>query len=261
VLWHCWEGFLRVITQGHPQEAMGYCRKAVALTEETDIEGVRAFIECCKAQIHLIAGDLLAGQLAGIRAVASFEARKNMRWACRTLWHLSSIANAMEAWEESLEYCRRALAHGRAVGETRLIIVGLWRTGSTLILSGNPEAGLLWCDEALALSPLPLDLAMIQAVHGNGLVKIGEIDKGVGQLEESVAWFGEASLPHMRIVFAMHLGDGYVQQGRIREARKLFTEIVAVSKDKGYCRHQTNAERYLCDIEKGGPHVDASEQD
>ena len=177
VLHQCWTGFLQVITEGHPEEALHYCHKACTIAQCTDLEELRAFIDCCKAQIYLIAGDLLAGQLAGIRALAAFEARGNIRWACRTLWLLSALTNAMMAWLSSLAYCERALTHARAIKDTRLTLVGLWRTGSTLILSGAPAEGVLWCNEALAHSPARFDRVKIKAVRGNGLVRSGHIDE------------------------------------------------------------------------------------
>ena len=241
----CWVGFLRSIAGGHQGRALASCEIAIDIAEVHELEELRAFADCCKAQIHLIAGDLLAGRLAGIRALAAFEARGNIQWACRTLWHLSSIMNAMEAWEESLGYCYRALAYARSGTNTRLLLVALWRIGSTLILSSHPGAGLRWCDAALALAPLPLDHAMITAVQGNGLVKIGKIEEGVRQLEEAVAWFAASSLTHMRLLFSMHLGNAYAQQGRELNARDVFADIATTSSKNGYSRLAQSAQSAL----------------
>ena len=246
----CWTGFLQVITEGHPDVALCYCRKACAIAERTDLEELRAFMDCCKAQIHLVAGDLLAGQLAGIRALAAFEARGNIRWACRTLWLLSALTNAMMAWLSSLAYCERALTHARAITDTRLTLVGLWRTGSTLILSGAPAEGVLWCNEALTHSPAPFDRMTIEAVLANGLLRSGHLDEGIAQLETATAWFQAHNLWHDYSVFGLHLGEGYVQRGDRVLAQTLFEEIAMVSHDKGYGRLVTKATQSLKSLEK-----------
>ena len=250
-LHQCWIGFLQVITEGHPDEALGYCHKACAIAQRTDLEELRAFMDCCKAQMHLIAGDLLAGQLVGIRALAAFEARGNIRWACRTLWLLSALTNAMRAWLSSLAYCERALTHARAIKDTRMTLVGLWRTGSTLILSGAPAEGILWCDAALTHAPAPFDRVTIEAVRGNGVLRRGDIDDGITQLEEAIAWFKERRLWHDYSVFGLHLGEGYVQRGERALAQTLFEEIVLVSQDKGYGRLEKRATAYLDSMKKG----------
>ena len=55
----------------------------------------RAFAECCLAHVYVVAGDLREALEAGERALAIFEARGNVWWACRTLWGLSMAANAL----------------------------------------------------------------------------------------------------------------------------------------------------------------------
>ena len=44
---------------------------------------------------QLLAGDLQAALAAGEGALTIFEAHGNIWWACRTLWHLSTITNAL----------------------------------------------------------------------------------------------------------------------------------------------------------------------
>ena len=255
-LHQCWVGFLQVVTEGSPDVALGYCHKACAIAQRTDLEELRAFMDCCKAQIHLIAGDLLAGQLAGIRALAAFEARGNIRWACRTLWLLSALTNAMMMWLSSLAYCERALTHARAITDTRLTLVGLWRTGSTLILSGAPAEGVLWCDAALAHAPAPFDRVTIDAVRGHGLIRSGHLDEGIAQLEEATAWFKAHILWHDYSVFGLHLGEGYVQRGESVLAQTLFEDIVSVSQSKGYGRLEKKATASLHGMQKEQDHVD-----
>jgi hypothetical protein len=117
---------------------------------------------------QLLAGDLQAALAAGEGALTIFEAHGNIWWACRTLWHLSTITSPLGEWRKSLEYCHRALEYGQTVDDLRLKVVGWWRTGSTHLQRGDPKTGLQCCDEALVLSPIPFDAATIKAVRGHG---------------------------------------------------------------------------------------------
>jgi len=241
-------GFLHSFTGGRPEVARIYCREAAAIAETYGFDELRALADCCLVGVYNIAGALQEALAAGERALTSFEARGNIWWACRTLWQLSTTANAMGAWERSLAYCHRALAHGRAVDDLRLKVVALWRTGSTLILQGDPRAGLQWCEEALALAPIPYDAAMAKAAHGHGLVKAGEVVAGAAELAEAVAWLEQSHLPYTRAVFALRLGEAYLLQGERPRARAIFEEVLATSQEWGYRYLEGIASRWLGEV-------------
>jgi tetratricopeptide (TPR) repeat protein len=198
--------------------AIAYCCEAVAVATSGGFADLQASAESCLTQAHVCAGDLEEAIAVGERALATFETRGPVWWACRTLWQLITAANARGEWRRGLEYCRRALEHGRAVDDLRLKIVGWCRTGSTHIQRGEPEMGLQCCEEALALAPIPFDTAMIKAVHGHGLVKIGHMEAGIAELTTAVAWFEQSPLHYTRLVFALRLGEAYLRQGERAQA-------------------------------------------
>jgi DNA-binding NtrC family response regulator/tetratricopeptide (TPR) repeat protein len=243
--WYYWTGFLLSLTGSRPEVAIAYCREASTMAEGAGLDELRAFAESCLAQVYLFVGDLRAALVAGESALMTFEAHGNVWWACRTLWHLITIANALGEWRQGLEYCRRALAHGQRVDDLRLKVVGWWRTGSTHIQQGDATTGLQCCEQALALSPIPYDIAMIRAVRGHGLVKVGEVEAGTTELAEAVVWFDRSHLRYTRSVFALRLGEAYLRQGKHVQARTIFEDVFATSHEAGY-RHLIGvAERLL----------------
>src|SRR5207253_7259559 len=155
--WLCWAGFLHSLTGSRPDIPIVYCNEAVALADLAGLDDMRALADCCLTHVYVLAGRLNEAVETGERALAFFESRRNVWWACRTLWALSPAANALGEWSQSLEYCKKALEHGQAVDDLRLKVVGWWRSGSTYIHQGDPVSGLRCCDEALALSPIPFD--------------------------------------------------------------------------------------------------------
>jgi tetratricopeptide (TPR) repeat protein len=243
--WYYWAGFLHSLTGGRVDTPIAYCRQAQAIAAGAGLDELRAFAECALAHVLLVAGDLRGAMAAGARALATFEAQGNVWWACRTLWALSPVANALGAWTRGLEYCQRALEHGQAVDDLRLKVVGWWRTGSTHIQQGDAAAGLRCCEEALALTPIAFDAAMVRAVRGYGLVKVGQRDSGTRELEGAVAWFERSNLTYTWSLFALWQAESYLQQGQRDEAKALLERILATSGENGYRHLEGVAERLL----------------
>jgi tetratricopeptide (TPR) repeat protein len=232
--WHYWMGFLHAFTGERPDVAIAYCREAVAIAEAHGFDRILALAEGCLAQAHFVAGDLRRAVTLGERALASFNSRGDVWWACRTLWLLSFTANALGEWERSLGYCRRALEHGQAMNDLRLKVVGWYRTGSTHIQRGDLDSGLRACGEALALGPIPLDAAMIKAMHGYGLVKAGKAATGTAELADALAWFESSHLRYTRSVVALWLAEGWLRQGNQARAHAILGEVHATSSEFGY---------------------------
>jgi tetratricopeptide (TPR) repeat protein len=136
----------------------------------------------------------------------------------------------------SLKYCRRALDHGTALKDLRLEAAG-WRCmASAYIQQGDLKRGLECCDEALALAPIPYDVANATAVHGYGQIKSGRLDAGIAELAEAVAWFKSFELRQPYLRCALWLAEGYLRQGRHASARPLIADILNMSRETGY-RH------------------------
>src|SRR2546422_332058 len=230
--WCYWTGFLHSITGARPDTAIAYCREALAIADASGLEEIRAFAECCLDHVYSVSGDLREGLAAGKRALAMFEARGNGWWICRTLWGLMSVANGLGEWNESLEYCRRALEYGQTVNDLRLKVVGWWRTGSTHVQRGDPEAGLRCCEEALALSPIPFDAAMVKAVKGYGLIKLERFDAGMAALTEALEWLERSHLGHFRWLYGYWLVEGHLRRGERSRARALVEEILAAGREE-----------------------------
>ncbi len=229
VAWLSWAGFLHSLTGARPEVSIAYCSEAAELADRAGLEDMRAFAESCLTHVYVVAGRLPEALETGARALAFFEARGNVWWACRTLWGLSMACNAIGEWDQSLGYCRRGHAHGQALNDLRLKVVGWWRTGMTHIWRGNASIGLACCDEALALSPIPFDAMMTRAVRAYGLVKGGKAHEGIGQLQEVLASLSRSNLPYTRTMVAYFLADSYLRLGSRDAAREPIESGLAVN--------------------------------
>ena len=251
--WYYWAGFLHSLTGSRADLPIAYCREARAIADASGLDDLRAYSECCLAHVLLVAGDLHGALTAGEHALATFEARGNVWWACRALWALSPVANYLGQWTRGLEYCQRALEHGHAINDLRLKIVGWWRTGSTYIQQGDVEAGLRCCEEALALFPIAFDAAMVKAVRGYGLMKAGQLEFATKELAEAVSWFDQSNLKYTRSLFSLWLAEAYLRQGQRSRAAATLREILVASGENGYRHLEGVAERLLGEALGPGP--------
>ena len=243
--WYYWAGFLESLVGGRPEKSIMYCREALDIAEASGFDDVRPFAECCLSHVLMAAGDLAAALEVGERALATFETRGNVWWACRSLWALSPVANYLGDWERGLTYCHRALEHGQKVNDLRLKVVGWWRTGSTHIQRGDADPGLRCCEEARALSPIPFDAAMIQAVAGYGRIKAGDVAGGTAEVAAAVGWFERSQLHYTRSLFSLWLAEGHLALGQAAEARRVLEVVLDTTINNGYRHLEGVTERLL----------------
>jgi len=236
--WHYWMGFLHSLTGSPPAVAIEHCQTAAAIAAEAAFDDLSPFIDSCLAQVYVVAGDFREAIESGERALDVFERQGNLWWAGRTLWHLGSAAVYLAQWERALTFCQRTLQYGTELNDIRLKATGLWRTGSVYIQQGKVETGLQHCDEALALGPIAYDAAHARSVRGYGLVKSGEIDSGIIELTEAIAWFDQSHLHFVRLMPALRLAEGYLRKGDSESAGKIATDVLQKSEAVGYRHHE-----------------------
>jgi len=232
--WHYWRGFLGILTGGQPDVAIYHCNVAARLATDTGLQETKAFAESCLTQVYLFTGRLREAIETGERALTSCEALGNLWWACRTIWQLQPTAMALGEWDRSLEYCRRALDYGEVLKDNRIKVVGLWRTGAVHVRRGDAERGVQYCNEALALGALPFDAAMAKAVRGYGQIKMGELDAGIADLDEAVAWLANLRLRYTYALYGVWLAEGHLRRGDRSVAQDLIEDVLRTTRNTGY---------------------------
>ena len=96
------------------------------------------------------------------------------------------------------------------------------------------ERGLECCDEALALAPIPYDVANARAVRGYGHINAGRLDAGIAELTDAVAWFESFHLRQPSLRWALWLAEGHLLRGDHASARPLINEVLSTSRETGY---------------------------
>jgi len=222
--WHYWRGFQQGLTGGEPAVAIEHCLRAAEIASAAGFNELDGFVASCLAQAYIVGGELRAARDAARRAVSILEARHDLWPACRALWHVSSAANYLGEWQESFDACRRALDYSTTLNDALLKTAGLWRTAHAHIQQGNIEEGLRYCDEALALQPIPYHSAAARAVRGYGLIKAGRMETGISELSEVVTWFGSSRLAYFWSIATLWLAEAILRGVRRRLHGRLFSK-------------------------------------
>ena len=248
--WYCWAGFLHSLTGARPGGAHRLLPRGVG---DRGRERPRRDpgVSPSAASRTSTCWRATSGRpwRRGSARSPIFEARGNVWWACRTLWGLSMAANASGEWARSLECCRRALEHGKALNDLRLKVVGWWRTGSTHVQRGDVEAGLRCYEEALALSPIPFDAAMARAGRAYGLVKAGEVAAGDGGPGRGGGVVRAVEPAFHRSSSGAAAGRGLPQDGRASSARAVAGDgVLATCREFGHRHLEGVAQRLLGEV-------------
>jgi tetratricopeptide (TPR) repeat protein len=129
--------------------------------------------------------------------------------------------------------------------------------GATCVYQGDCQQGLQYCGEALALGALPFDAAMAKAVRGYGKIKLGQIDSGIADLGESVAWFEKSRLRYTRARYGLLLAEGYLRRGDRASACPLIESLLETSRTLGYLHFEAMACWLMAEYLLSEAHVSA----
>lgn len=245
--WHYWLGFLHSTSGGQPELAIAHCQKAAEIASASGLDELDAFAACCLAQAYNVAGRPRDAIEVGERALMKFEAQGNRWWAGRALWQLSAASNYLGEWDASIGYCRRGLEHGIALEDLRLKSAGWYRMATAYIVKGDVERGLEYCNEALALDPIPRDAAWARVVRGYGKIKSGGLEEGIAELSEALAWFDSVHMRYAHAVGLTWLAEGHLRGGARSLARQLIEQLLATTRQSGYLHYEGRACWLLAD--------------
>jgi tetratricopeptide (TPR) repeat protein len=236
--WHYWTGMLHSLMGSPPRIAIKHCDEAARIAAAHGLQEIHAVALACLAQVYIVTGRLRDAVESGERALAYFETANDHWWAARTLWFLNIAASYLPDWRAAVDYCRRGLDHGAALGNplSRSVQPVCWiRMGWAYIHQGDVERGLQCCDEALAFSPiLPRYGAIAKAVRGHGLIKAGQFEAGFAELREALAFLNRHASRFSYVTTALPLAEGYLRARDTARARPLIQELFDASKVGGY---------------------------
>jgi hypothetical protein len=113
--------------------------------------------------------------------------------------------------------------------------------GVAHIVRGDHERGLQCCNEALALAPIPRDIAWANVVRGYGKIKAGHVNEGIAELSEGLAWFESSRMRWTHVIGAVWLAEGHLRRGDYATSRPLIEDLLSTCRPAGYFHYEGRA--------------------
>ncbi|MBI3636203.1 MAG: hypothetical protein HY216_08320 [Candidatus Rokubacteria bacterium] len=171
---------------------------------------------------------------------------------------MNQAANCLGQWDRATAYGQKCVTYALATEDVRLRVVGWWRSAATQIYSGRPREGMDLLKNALSLTALPFDAAMVKAMQGIAEMKLGDVQSAVRDLSEAVQWFEQSHIHFTRAFWGVRLAEAHVAAGNEAAARTVAEDIRATSRQLGYAFMEGIAERVLGEVLSGEDPVAAA---
>jgi len=113
--------------------------------------------------------------------------------------------------------------------------------GVAHFVRGDLERGLQCCNEALALAPIPRDIAWASVVRGYGKIKAGHANQGIAELSEGLAWFESSRMRWTHVIGAVWLAEGHLRRGDYATARPFIENLLSTCRSAGYFHYEGRA--------------------
>jgi hypothetical protein len=75
---------------------------------------------------------------------------------------------------------------------------------------------------------------MAKGIRGYGEIKAGQLDAGIADLTESVAWLENSRLRYTHAHYALRLAEGYLRRSDHALARPLIEDVLETGRKTGY---------------------------
>ncbi len=209
--------------------ARTYGEQALALAEALGDEECIGY--ACMGLLYAVPGEqgrdgrVQVDRLAA-RALAIATRRNDVYLASKSRWGRALDLLYAGRFGEALAESRAILDLGRHAGDPRTIAMGLWGAAMVLNLDGRHEEALDLAEEALGVSPDPLDRMSALAAKGGALVMLGRAAEAVRLLAEV-----RRDMVQGEFVSALAAVDGYygvalVLAGRLGEGTRWIEDAI-----------------------------------
>jgi predicted ATPase len=153
------------------------------------------------------------------------------------LWSLGFPGKAMQAAQQGL-YLARSLSHPQS------ICVALGGGFNVLRLNGNPEICLRWAEDCIEIASeqkFPHWLAVATSHRGWAISKMGDINLGIEQLQQSIALLQETGAEIALPSYLAMLAEVYVLASRAEDALATVVHCLALVQKNAERQFEANA--------------------
>jgi tetratricopeptide (TPR) repeat protein len=179
------------------------------------------------------------------RAIAFLERAAQPWWIGPAYWALGLNHAVRGEFSAALAAEARATALGTAVGDPQVAASAAWASGLVHVCRGEWDRAIRSCEEALALSPDPLNTAMALGWLGLAWLERGELAQAVPRLEEALRLNAQFHFRQAQAWFSAFLAEAHQRAHRLETALELASQGLELARATGMPHGIGWAERAL----------------
>jgi tetratricopeptide (TPR) repeat protein len=230
---------------GDQRQASHHLGLGLAEALRCEDDATRGRIHYVLAQHAAMSGQPRDGLQHGRQAVALLERAAESWYIGPAYWALGLNHAVLGEFEAALGAEAQAAALGTAVGDPQIAASAAWARGLVHVCRGDWEPAIRSCEEALALSPDPLNTAMALGWLGLAWLEQGELGQAIPRLEEALRLHVQFGFRQAQAWFSAFLAEAHQRARKLETALELASQGLELARATGMPQGIGWAERAL----------------
>jgi DNA-binding NtrC family response regulator/tetratricopeptide (TPR) repeat protein len=200
-------------------------------------EALRAGDDAARGKLHYVlsqrgalSGHAREGLEHGRRALALLERAGEAWWVGPAHWAIGLNQGLLGDFPGALASQASATARGTGVGDPQVASSAAWASGIVHVQRGDAEAGVRACEQALALSPDPLNTAFALGWLGYACLEQEQLGDAISRLEQAVRLLEQFEFPQPQGWFSAFLAEAHCRAQHLETALELASRAAELAR-------------------------------
>jgi len=218
---------------GDQRQASHHLEVGLAAAERAEDDTTQGCIHYVVAQHAAMSGRPRDGIEHGRRAIALLKRAAQPWWIGPAYWALGLNHVVLGEFDAALAAEAQATAFGTEVGDPQIAASAAWASGLVHLCRGDWPTAIRSCEEALALSPDPLNTAMALSWLGLAWLERGDLTQAVPRLEEAMRLHVQFGFRQAQAWITAFLAEAHGRAGRLEPALELASQSLELARAVG----------------------------
>jgi tetratricopeptide (TPR) repeat protein len=214
------------------QQAIDYWQQAIRLFEDDGDPGAAARVLCDLGNAQRAAGDLSAARTSFESALTLINSVDDQVTQGLVYSNAANLYTQIGDMENAIDFYQQALDIARELSDLRSEAIRLGNLAWYYVLTGQAQRATELYQQAIEKSQ-QLGDNLLRTIHTNNLAyayaRLGLHETALPHYEEALAAIGDNR--RWRAIFLSNIGETYVAQSQLAEARQAYEEALAISQE------------------------------
>ncbi len=218
---------------GDQRQASHHLELGLRAAERGEDDTTLGCIHYVLAQHAAMSGRPREGLEHGRRAIALLKRAAQPWWIGPAYWAVGLNHAVLGEFDAALAAEAQATAFGTEVGDPQVAASAAWASGLVHLWRGDWSTAIRSCEEALALSPDPLNTAMALSWLGVAWLEQGDLTQAVPRLEEAVRLHVQFGFRQAQAWITACLAEAHGRALRFETALELASQSLELARAAG----------------------------